>query len=77
MLSLGSSSPGSRGGIFLGKGVMGVPEKLKAISAGIILAVVRAVYCELRPWLREQAKASETPVDDRLLDVLDRLLGVS
>jgi len=44
------------------------------VNFGIILAIVKIIYKELRPWLTEEAKKTETPVDEWMLSVLDRLL---
>jgi len=40
----------------------------------IILKVVRTIFKSLRPWLVEQAKKTETPVDDYMIELLDWVL---
>lgn len=51
-----------------------------AISKGgldIALKVLGFIYQQVRPWLKEQAAKSETPIDDWMLDLVDKVLGVA
>jgi len=43
-------------------------------NLGLAFGLVKIIYKELRSWLREEAKKTETPVDDWMLDILDKLL---
>jgi hypothetical protein len=40
----------------------------------MVLRVVRVIYKSLSAWLHEEAKKSNTPVDDYMLEILDFLL---
>lgn len=51
-----------------------MPAKNSPVSLSLILTIVKLIYKELRPWLIEEAKKTETPVDDWMLGVLDRVL---
>lgn len=53
------------------------PEvKFKVVDPMVALGVIGLIYKALRPWLVEMAKKSETPVDDKIIAVLDMILGV-
>jgi hypothetical protein len=48
-----------------------------AITTGglsIALKLLAFLYGQLRPWLREQASKSETPLDEWMLDLLERAI---
>jgi PII-like signaling protein len=40
----------------------------------MVLRIVRVIYKSLRVWLAEEAKKSDTPVDDYMVEILDFLL---
>lgn len=41
----------------------------------LILTLARLVYKHIRPWLADQAAATNTPIDDWMLAALDKLLA--
>jgi hypothetical protein len=47
----------------------------KTVPPDVALGLVKTIYGFIRPWLWEQAKKSDSPVDDWMLGMLDRLLG--
>ena len=49
-------------------------NKGNPVNLSIVLAIVKLIYGHLRSWLLEEAKKTETPVDDWMLGVLDKLL---
>jgi len=49
---------------------------VKNVDAGVVLSIIRTIYGYLRPWLKEQAAKTETPVDDWMLNALDAVLGI-
>jgi len=57
-----------RGGDSMGNGVKIVPPET-------ILGLVKTIYGFIRPWLWDEAKKSDSPIDDWMLSMLDRLLG--
>lgn len=57
--------------------MMTVKSSKKEVDPGTVLGLVKTIYGFLRPWLWEQARESNTPVDNWMLDMLDKLLGFS
>jgi len=51
-----------------------VAVKASPVSYVLILGLVKMIYKQIREWLREEAKKTESPVDDWMLDILDKLL---
>jgi hypothetical protein len=47
---------------------------VRVTQYGLVLSIVKMIYKELRPWLEQQAQKTETPVDDWMIAVLDKLL---
>ena len=47
---------------------------MKLKRPDIILGVIRAILTQLMPWLEEEAKKTETPIDDNIVRVLKMLL---
>ncbi len=45
------------------------------INLNAILSVAKVIYGFIRPWLSEEAKKSTTPVDDWMIEVLDKILA--
>jgi len=41
---------------------------------GLVLTIVKLIYKHIRSWLIEESKKTETPIDDWMLSILDRLL---
>jgi len=41
---------------------------------GVILVIIRIIYKEIRPWLEVQAGRTDTPIDDWMIAILDKLL---
>lgn len=52
-----------------------MPNGVKNVPPDVVLGLVKTVYGFIRPWLWDQAKKSDSPVDDWMLTMLDRLLG--
>lgn len=46
------------------------------MTPNVIVYLIRAILCneQLQKWLREEAKKTNTPIDDLALDALDALL---
>lgn len=51
-------------------------EKLTATGSAIAIKLLKAVYQQLRPWLKEQAAKTDTPLDGWVLDLLDSVLEI-
>ena len=47
-----------------------------ALGPGAVLNIVGMILKPLLPWLKEQAKKSETPLDDWAVDFLELVFGV-
>lgn len=48
----------------------------KTIDPGTTLILVKTIYGFLRPWLWTQAKKSDSPIDDWMLNMLDKVLDM-
>lgn len=49
---------------------------ISAAGWNIAVNVLKAVYQQIRPWLKEQAAKTDTPLDGWVLDLVDNLLGI-
>jgi hypothetical protein len=49
---------------------------LSILPSSVVIGMIKLIYGHIRPWLLEQVKKSESPVDDWMLVVLDQLLGI-
>ncbi len=47
---------------------------MKLKRPDIILGVIRVILQELLPWLEEEAKKTDTPIDDKAVQILKKLL---
>jgi hypothetical protein len=45
----------------------------KQITPSLLLTILGLIIRPMIPWLREEAKKSETPIDDWAVDFLDLL----
>ncbi len=54
-----------------------MPNGVKAVDPGLVIGIIRSIYGVIRPWLKEEAAKSQTPIDDWMLTLLDNLLGVT
>ncbi|MBW2672666.1 MAG: hypothetical protein JRD89_04510 [Deltaproteobacteria bacterium] len=43
----------------------------------IILRIVKLILADLIPWLKMEAKKTDTPIDDMAVEILARLLDLS
>jgi len=53
-----------------------VKAPITSVGFTVAIATLKFLYQQLRPWLKEQAVKSETPLDEWVLDLIDRLLGI-
>lgn len=49
---------------------------LKSLGPQVILNLVGMILKPLLPWLKEQAKKSETPLDDWAVEFLELVFGI-
>jgi hypothetical protein len=49
---------------------------VNSLGPGVVLNLVGMILKPLLPWLKEQAKKSETPLDDWAVDFLELIFGV-
>jgi hypothetical protein len=54
-----------------------VPNGITKAGLVVVIPVLKLVYSQLRPWLKEQAAKSDTPLDNWVLDLLDKLLDIT
>mgnify|MGYP001567931446 CR=1 FL=1 len=47
-----------------------------ALGPGLVLNILGMILRPLLPWLKEQAKKSETPLDDWAVEFLELVFGV-
>jgi hypothetical protein len=48
-----------------------------SVGKTVAVAVLIFTYQQLRPWLKEQATKTDTPLDGWVLDLLDKLLDLA
>lgn len=53
-----------------------MPNKITSAGLTVAVTVLKFVYQQIRPWLKEQAAKNDTPLDEWALDLLDKVLGV-
>jgi hypothetical protein len=49
---------------------------VKKNDPGLILPIAKLIYQFIRPWFVEQAAKTETPIDDWMIMILDRLFAL-
>lgn len=49
---------------------------VKSLGPAVILNLVGMILKPLLPWLKEQAKKSETPLDDWAVEFLEIIFGI-
>jgi hypothetical protein len=40
----------------------------------LLFAIVKTVLKEILPWLEEEAKKTETPIDDKIIQMLKKVI---
>jgi len=51
-------------------------QLVKSLGPGMVLSILGMILKPLLPWLKEQAKKSETPLDDWAVEFLELVFGV-
>ena len=49
---------------------------VKSLGPSLVLSILGMILKPLLPWLKEQAKKSETPLDDWCVEFLELVFGV-
>lgn len=54
-----------------------MPLSISKGGLDVALKVLGFIWIQVKPWLKEQAAKSETPIDEWMIDLVDKVLGTT